>query len=99
MYGVIFECLDPILTVACALAYRDPWVLPVSTDGRRRASAIKRSFSEKGGGLVMAEWRARATPDPPFRRSLLWTSVMVLESLGIHGPMTNYHKSKAEPFP
>ena len=49
MYGVIFECLDPILTVACALAYRDPWVLPVSTDGRRRASAIKRSFSEKGG--------------------------------------------------
>jgi ATP-dependent RNA helicase DHX36 len=49
MYGVIFDCLDPILTVACALAYRDPWVLPVSSDGRRRASAIKRSFAEKGG--------------------------------------------------
>ena len=49
MYGVIFECLDPILTVACALAYRDPWVLPVSSDGRRRASAIKRGFAEKGG--------------------------------------------------
>ena len=49
MYGVLFQCLDPILTVACALAYREFWVLPVSADGRRRANATKRGFAEKGG--------------------------------------------------
>ena len=24
LYGVLLKCLDPILTIVCALAYRDP---------------------------------------------------------------------------
>ena len=29
LFGVLFGCLDPALTVACGAAYRDPWVLPM----------------------------------------------------------------------
>ena len=24
LYGVLFRCLDPVVTIACALSYRDP---------------------------------------------------------------------------
>jgi ATP-dependent RNA helicase DHX36 len=51
LYGVLFQCLDPLLTIACCLAYRDPWVLPASTEGRRRAAQVKQDMSSKGSGF------------------------------------------------
>eukprot|EP00889_Picochlorum_renovo_P003077 jgi/Picre1/30107/NNA_005476.t1 len=67
LYGVLFDCLDPILTLSCCLAYRDPWVLPASVDGRRRASQIKVNFSSRGSGfsdhlataVAYNEWKQR----------------------------------------
>ena len=50
LYGVLFRCLDPVLTVACCLAYRDPWVLPVDPGLRRAAAGVKLALSDRAGG-------------------------------------------------
>ena len=35
LYSVVLKCLDPVMTIACALAYRDPCKVSlfVSIDG------------------------------------------------------------------
>ncbi|KAG8091918.1 hypothetical protein GUJ93_ZPchr0012g20870 [Zizania palustris] len=43
LIGSIFQCLDPALTIAAALAYRNPFVLPI--DRKEEADAVKRSFA------------------------------------------------------
>ncbi|XP_026425947.1 DExH-box ATP-dependent RNA helicase DExH1-like isoform X1 [Papaver somniferum] len=43
LMGSIFQCLDPALTVAAALAHRDPFILPI--DRKEDADAAKRSFA------------------------------------------------------
>ncbi|KAK9921475.1 hypothetical protein M0R45_029984 [Rubus argutus] len=41
--GSIFQCLNPALTIAAALAHRDPFILPI--DRKEEADAAKRSFA------------------------------------------------------
>ena len=49
LYATLLGVLDPVLTVACAAAYRSPFV--VSTDGGREAGkAARRAFSDEAGG-------------------------------------------------
>ncbi|KAJ1694012.1 hypothetical protein LUZ63_010710 [Rhynchospora breviuscula] len=43
LMGSIFQCLDSALTIAAALAYRSPFVLPITM--KEEADAIKRSFA------------------------------------------------------
>ncbi|KAM3408446.1 hypothetical protein ACQJBY_001529 [Aegilops geniculata] len=43
LIGSIFQCLDPALTIAAALAYRNPFVLPI--DRKEESDAVKRSFA------------------------------------------------------
>ncbi|GMH22995.1 hypothetical protein Nepgr_024838 [Nepenthes gracilis] len=43
LMGSIFQCLDPALTIAAALAHRDPFVLPLNR--REEAEAAKRYFA------------------------------------------------------
>lgn len=43
LIGSVFQCLDPALTIAAALAYRNPFVLPI--DRKEEADAVKRSFA------------------------------------------------------
>jgi HrpA-like RNA helicase len=43
LMGCVFQCLSPALTIAAALAHRDPFVLPI--DRKREADAAKRSFA------------------------------------------------------
>ena len=50
LYGVLYSCLHPILTIASFLAYRDPWVLPVDPGARWAATAAKAALSARGGG-------------------------------------------------
>lgn len=32
LHAILFDCLDPALTVACGASYRDPFVLPVTLE-------------------------------------------------------------------
>ncbi|KAL3133848.1 hypothetical protein ABBQ32_008317 [Trebouxia sp. C0010 RCD-2024] len=50
LFGVMFGCLDPILTVACCMAYRDPWVLPVEAGARQAAIRSKQGLAQGAGG-------------------------------------------------
>lgn len=50
MYGVLFSCLDPLLTVACSMAYRDPWVIPMTPLGRSQLALFKGRLSNEMGG-------------------------------------------------
>ncbi|KAK7268103.1 hypothetical protein RIF29_20790 [Crotalaria pallida] len=43
LMGSIFQCLNPALTIAAALAYRNPFVLPISR--KEEADEAKRSFA------------------------------------------------------
>ncbi|XP_062112415.1 DExH-box ATP-dependent RNA helicase DExH1 isoform X1 [Humulus lupulus] len=43
LMGSIFQCLNPALTIAAALAHRDPFVLPI--ERKEEADAAKRSFA------------------------------------------------------
>ncbi|KAF2323819.1 hypothetical protein GH714_042404 [Hevea brasiliensis] len=43
LMGSVFQCLNPALTIAAALAHRDPFVLPI--DRKNEADAAKRSFA------------------------------------------------------
>ncbi|OEL21874.1 DExH-box ATP-dependent RNA helicase DExH6 [Dichanthelium oligosanthes] len=41
LFAILMNCLDPALTLACAADYRDPFLLPMAPDERKRASAAK----------------------------------------------------------
>ncbi|XP_053726365.1 3'-5' RNA helicase YTHDC2 isoform X1 [Synchiropus splendidus] len=43
--GVVLKCLDPILTIACTLGYRDPFVLPAQASHKRAALLRRLSFT------------------------------------------------------
>ena len=46
LMGAVFDCLDPVLTIAASLTYRSPFVLPMDDDARRRADDAKRRLAE-----------------------------------------------------
>lgn len=45
IFGLIMRCLDPIVTIAAALSYRDPFILPFQFE-RDRANAVKRNIAK-----------------------------------------------------
>uniref|UniRef100_A0A3Q3IHD5 RNA helicase n=1 Tax=Monopterus albus TaxID=43700 RepID=A0A3Q3IHD5_MONAL len=56
--AVVLKCLDPILTIACTLAYRDPFVLPAQGSQKRVALLCRRRFSSSSFSDHMALLRA-----------------------------------------
>ncbi|KAM3937213.1 3'-5' RNA helicase YTHDC2 isoform 2-T2 [Leptodactylus fuscus] len=43
--AVVLKCLDPILTIACTLAYRDPFVLPTQASQKRAAMLCRKRLA------------------------------------------------------
>ncbi|NXH12914.1 YTDC2 helicase, partial [Bucco capensis] len=43
--AVLLKCLDPVLTVACTLAYRDPFVLPAVASQKRAVMLCRKRFA------------------------------------------------------
>ncbi|XP_020528409.1 DExH-box ATP-dependent RNA helicase DExH6 isoform X1 [Amborella trichopoda] len=50
LFAILVNCLDPALTFACASEYRDPFVLPVAPDAKKKANAAKAKLSSLYGG-------------------------------------------------
>ncbi|OXB52885.1 hypothetical protein ASZ78_015138, partial [Callipepla squamata] len=44
--AVVLECLDPVLTIACAFVYRDPFVLPALAFQKRAAVVCRKELAE-----------------------------------------------------
>ncbi|CAM0882887.1 unnamed protein product [Alopecurus aequalis] len=51
LFGILMNCLDPALTLACAADYRDPFVLPVDPNQRKKAAAAKVELASLYGGF------------------------------------------------
>ncbi|KAM9306788.1 3'-5' RNA helicase YTHDC2 isoform 2-T2 [Pholidichthys leucotaenia] len=56
--AVALKCLDPILTIACTLAYRDPFVLPTFSSQKRAALQCRTRFTSNTFSDHMALLRA-----------------------------------------
>ncbi|TSL28277.1 putative ATP-dependent RNA helicase YTHDC2 [Bagarius yarrelli] len=56
--AVVLKCLDPILTIACMLSYREPFVLPTQASQKRAAMLCRRCFSANTFSDHMALLRA-----------------------------------------
>ncbi|XP_056289320.1 3'-5' RNA helicase YTHDC2 isoform X2 [Pseudoliparis swirei] len=56
--AVVLKCLDPILTIACTLAYRDPFVLPAQASQKRAALHNRKCFTSTSFSDHMALLRA-----------------------------------------
>ncbi|XP_046559065.1 3'-5' RNA helicase YTHDC2-like [Haliotis rubra] len=58
LYSVVLKCLDPILTIVCALAYKDPFTLPSQPHQKRSAAMARRKFASGTFSDHMALLRA-----------------------------------------
>ncbi|XP_034254470.1 3'-5' RNA helicase YTHDC2-like [Thrips palmi] len=58
LHAVVLKCLDPVLTIVCTLAYKDPFVLPTQPSLRNASRASRRSFSAGSFSDHMAMLRA-----------------------------------------
>ncbi|RVE55546.1 hypothetical protein OJAV_G00235200 [Oryzias javanicus] len=56
--AVVLKCLDPILTIACALAYRDPFIIPTENSQKRSALTCRKRFASNSFSDHMALLRA-----------------------------------------
>ncbi|CAM6097575.1 unnamed protein product [Calypogeia fissa] len=50
LLAILLNCLDPALTVACAAGYREPFVLPMAPDQKKRAHLAKQELAASYGG-------------------------------------------------
>ncbi|KAK1304527.1 putative pre-mRNA-splicing factor ATP-dependent RNA helicase [Acorus calamus] len=50
-FAILMNCLDPALTLACAADYRDPFLLPMAPEERKRAAAAKIKLASLYGGM------------------------------------------------
>ncbi|KAI3457677.1 hypothetical protein Pfo_014340 [Paulownia fortunei] len=48
--AILLNCLDPALTLACASDYRDPFILPMLPNEKKRAQAAKLELASFYGG-------------------------------------------------
>ncbi|RVE42597.1 hypothetical protein evm_012766 [Chilo suppressalis] len=58
LYACAMKCLDPILTIVCCLASKEPFTMATSPDSRRRGAAAKRDFAADSFSDHMALLRA-----------------------------------------
>jgi hypothetical protein len=45
IYGAIFKCLDPILTIAASLSHRSPFINVMDRDKREEIDKLKKKLS------------------------------------------------------
>ncbi|XP_076800164.1 3'-5' RNA helicase YTHDC2-like isoform X2 [Clavelina lepadiformis] len=45
LYSVVLKCLDPILTIACSLSHKDPFIVPLDASVWRKAMESRTKFA------------------------------------------------------
>ena len=43
--GAVFGCVDPIITIACVLGYRNPFVIPIDNAAKKASDSVRLSLS------------------------------------------------------
>lgn len=59
LYAALFKCLDPVASVAAALSYKDPFVIPLGSE--REVDKVRQSFDagHKSDHLILAKVMAQ----------------------------------------
>lgn len=47
LYSVVLKCLDPVLTIVCTLAFKEPFIIPALPSERRSVMGKRRRFAEE----------------------------------------------------
>lgn len=95
IYGSIFGCMEPCLTIAAILTVKSPFVSP--RDRREEADAAKASFSRPGDGDLLTDlsayqaWSERARSQG-YRQTQSWCGVNFLS----HQTMRDISSNKAQ---
>ncbi|XP_031779462.1 3'-5' RNA helicase YTHDC2 [Nasonia vitripennis] len=58
LYAVVLKCLDPILTIVCSLAYKDPFVIPFQPSKKQAAMLARKEFASNTYSDHMSVLRA-----------------------------------------
>ncbi|XP_076377020.1 3'-5' RNA helicase YTHDC2 [Megalopta genalis] len=58
LYAVVLKCLDPVLTIVCSLAYKDPFVLPSQPSQKGAVNVARKRFATNTYSDHMAVLRA-----------------------------------------
>ncbi|XP_078314413.1 3'-5' RNA helicase YTHDC2-like [Crassostrea virginica] len=58
LYSIVLKCLDPVLTIVCALAHKDPFLLPSAPYLKRAVDQARRQYSSNTFSDHMALLRA-----------------------------------------
>ncbi|XP_072038537.1 3'-5' RNA helicase YTHDC2-like [Amphiura filiformis] len=58
LYSIVLKCLDPVLTIVCGLAYRDPFILPNHPSQKRVSLGVRKKYSSNTFSDHMALLRA-----------------------------------------
>ncbi|XP_052279613.1 3'-5' RNA helicase YTHDC2-like isoform X2 [Dreissena polymorpha] len=45
LHSIVLKCLDPILTIVCAISYKDPFLLPAWASEKMAVKGIRKDFS------------------------------------------------------
>ncbi|XP_028394587.1 3'-5' RNA helicase YTHDC2-like [Dendronephthya gigantea] len=45
LFSVVLKCVDPVVVVSCAMAYKDPFILPVDSVDKRSLAALKKRLA------------------------------------------------------
>ncbi|XP_053612079.1 3'-5' RNA helicase YTHDC2-like [Plodia interpunctella] len=58
LYACVMKCLDPILTIVCSLANKEPFQISMNPENRKRGSAARKEFAADSYSDHMALLRA-----------------------------------------
>jgi HrpA-like RNA helicase len=81
LYSIILRCVDPVLTIASALAYRDPFLIPLHPSQKRESSRAKTSLADRTCSdhvsllRVFQEWNRSMERDRSYRRDTEETTI------------------------
>lgn len=50
LFSILMNCLEPALTLACAADYREPFILPMAPEDKKKAAAAKVELASLYGG-------------------------------------------------
>lgn len=76
LMGSIFQCLNPALTIAAALSYRNPFVLPLNR--KEEADAAKRSFAGDSCRLVIDSVQENVPPSDSVHSNFTALTMLLL---------------------
>ncbi|XP_040284062.1 ATP-dependent DNA/RNA helicase DHX36 isoform X1 [Bufo bufo] len=91
LFGALFCCLDPVLTIAASLSFKDPFVIPLGKDKLADAKRREMSQNTKSDHLTILNafrgWESAKQWGPRAEREYCWDFFLSTNTLKMLGDM------------